>query len=508
MTREKTMDFVLMVPVDGDESPPLYRRLRTDEPEWEPVTRIMSLPYIRSFLRLGRASLNMLENRGERVIPHHFALRGSDPRPMMGFSLKEGGTHPTTPYTMLNSDQQILDGGGLEAILLHEYGHVIMYGLLGMSFLSRLPRPWNRMHLSTSVTDYSTAFIEGWGIHLECLSAQLSPTGPVKEQGWFDPSPFSHFLCRTEQRARINRVTANDFINRPLEAGVLARGSRDTHRVLAFQAAHGATDPSLLLGPQAMLSSEGVAASLFHRIACDPEVRAARQEPGFYRQFNTGGKTGTAPNPMENGYLKLFAAFRAMAEIPATEDLPALAAFIARYGQLFPEERENIYRIFIENTAGVTVSPDASPLYAELSFLGRTGDIPGLRRAGKEWNEMMGTALARSLNEPSPGRGLVELVGPELWLTSEEVTVSSAAWLPPDSPLVLNLNTCSATELSAVPGLSPGVSKALVDDRECSGEFRSIGDAVTRLGLPEKTAEVLQGCGKAFLDSPRKFCVS
>ena len=56
---------------------------------------------------------------------------------------------------------------------------------------------------------------------------------------------------------------------------------------------------------------------------------------------------------------------------------------------------------------------------------------------------------------------------------------------PPRQTLAstLNANSCSDTELLALPGMSAPVARAIISEREQNGPYQSLEDLVTRNGL-------------------------
>ena len=86
--------------------------------------------------------------------------------------------------------------------------------------------------------------------------------------------------------------------------------------------------------------------------------------------------------------------------------------------------------------------------------------------------------------------GLLAVIGAELYVqnryeqlpkgyTADEI---AAMKIEP-----ININTASADELSALPGLSKQQAKSIVDYREENGRFRSAGEITDIKGISENT---------------------
>jgi len=61
---------------------------------------------------------------------------------------------------------------------------------------------------------------------------------------------------------------------------------------------------------------------------------------------------------------------------------------------------------------------------------------------------------------------------------------------PPAQPL--DLNTASLEELQQLPGVGPGIAKAIVEFREKSGPFRRVEDLLAIRGLTKERVEKIR----------------
>jgi competence protein ComEA len=69
----------------------------------------------------------------------------------------------------------------------------------------------------------------------------------------------------------------------------------------------------------------------------------------------------------------------------------------------------------------------------------------------------------------------------------QEATVRQAPKPAPAEPLVLNLNSATATELEKLPGVGPATAARIVEYRQKNGAFKKIEDLMNVRGIGEKT---------------------
>jgi len=109
----------------------------------------------------------------------------------------------------------------------------------------------------------------------------------------------------------------------------------------------------------------------------------------------------------------------------------------------------------------------------------------------------VGKVLAQRIIEFRDKRGgirtLEELSGIEglspkkLALISQGLTTIATAATVAPAPKILNLNTATAEELEALPGIGPTLANAILEVRRSKGGFRSLDDLQDVPGLGEAT---------------------
>ncbi len=62
-----------------------------------------------------------------------------------------------------------------------------------------------------------------------------------------------------------------------------------------------------------------------------------------------------------------------------------------------------------------------------------------------------------------------------------------------EAQALVNINTATAEELDALPGVGPSTAQAIIEERETNGAFTSVEDIMRVSGIGEKKFEKLQG---------------
>ncbi|MGD0782046.1 MAG: helix-hairpin-helix domain-containing protein [Candidatus Aminicenantales bacterium] len=149
--------------------------------------------------------------------------------------------------------------------------------------------------------------------------------------------------------------------------------------------------------------------------------------------------------------------------------------FLKEWVAAFPQDKEEIWGIFLATTAGQTVSRELGRSFEETAFQGMIGDYQkysqsaaGFKKALAEWTAKVvaGTAAVDAC------------VGPEIWITNKNYPIRTTLWSEEGKkPLRVNLNTCSALDLMTFPGLTAEKAAKTIAAREKAGFFRTLDDA-------------------------------
>lgn len=392
-----------------------------------------------------------------------------------GFWFSEGEAEPRfckLHYIDVTADADAIDDGSLEELLAHEMAHVWLRRLVG-----DLPAGASRtFHSAFAVTDYVTAFDEGFAIAMQPLSEQYSRTGQLAAQAWGAAAPDAADLwfSRIDRRARKDGVRRNDFIHRPVANGPGRDG------VAAF-------DPRSLKSGQEMLASEGLVGTVIYRLLTSHALPAqsCQELPGL-------------PAPASCRLDRLFETLHEMRHEVSAERSP-LVLLLEHYARRYSGERAAVYRLFAETTFGATVDQRLRQTALLAMQSGADGDLERFVPALRHLRLGLATAADKVIQGSSP---LDAAAGPQLWLAVPAKLLREAPWSgKPALPLTVNLNTALADEFMAA-GLGAESASALLASRDEDGAFRSLADAIERAKLEARDAELLRDAEKAFAALP------
>jgi len=342
---------------------PVYAR----HPDPGPHLAVLTRGFSGRLLRLYRLEQRFLAARDGRAIEPAYLLlsttQGGFPR--FGFWLgdeKKDGIG----YVDLHRGSTLSGRfGGMDQIFPHELAHVIVHQLAGESPEGGA----NQVHAIGVRTDRIVAFNEGFAEHVQVLAvddpdavpdtarlpgdASLLARGEQRladyrralEAAWAPAPParmsFVFWFSQTEQVLRYHAVKANLFARAPaLAERMLLRRDRFPAYLLDNILPGSPEDP--VKSPARLFATEGFVSALFWRWSASEALRSRYREPAFYAAFGT---TPDAVDPLDNVYLKLFAALAA----GRPQDAPSL---VRAYVETFPDEAEAVGAVVAAAGAG------------------------------------------------------------------------------------------------------------------------------------------------------------
>lgn len=388
-------------------------------------------------------------------------------------------------YVDLVTRQQSVETGNFEEIFSHELGHHILKSLTGG--VGRGPS--RKMHQSMSVTDYPTAFDEGYAEHFQPLVRDATTNAYLRKMtGGTGASDLELvWLSAADGQLRTDGVKRNLFIHRKPLPALALDPNPDLYRLFVEDETSTTFLPAKLKNAQEMMASEGVIATLFYRIVNDNQLRNHYREAAFYAPIHS--ENAEAPEqvitPYENINLKLFAAMEKLGSPGGNR--PPMISLVEQYAKLFPDEAKRMPELFMETTWGATVSqPLASALQLAAADGGR-GDIAAFRQ------DHPFPLLDSIIAQVTDGKEALDAnLGPELWLANTAFKIAPAFWKTDRTlPLTLNLNTASVAELMTVPGIDVAMALKILAARDARGVFRSL-DELREAGVPEEVLAKLR----------------
>jgi hypothetical protein len=331
------------------------------------------------------------------------------------------------------------------------------------------------------VTDYATAFFEGWGIHFQRFAYEQ-----VKKYREDFKDSYSYYRAtgglwhsNLDKELRLNAVLQNKYIHRKIMPG-LDTSNMSPAELILLEHTSPYFDVTRLKNAQQMLSCEGVLATLFYRINGNDKLQSGYQTKDFYERFllselPEGFTAQEIFTPFENVLLKNLWVWHEMKEGLSEDDVIAVR-FIEQWGRSFPEDREELLRIFLMTTAGKTISFGLGAPYEQMAYYGMIGDVKTYRGLFPKYQDAFKSIFRRVLD------GEVELdanVGPQLWIQNKDFLLRSTLWDPENKrPLMVNLNTASEYDLASFPGICFEKAKELVAKRDSVGFFPSLKAAL------------------------------
>ena len=355
--------------------------------------------------------------------------------------------------------------GCIEEIFSHELGHLILQTLAGDFHEG----PSRKMHQSMTVTDYPTAFDEGFAEHFQPLARDSHTTKLPSDTVATDFDLF--WVSAADGELRTDGVKRNLFIHRKPLPEVAFQSKPDIYGLFVDAETSTAFMPTELKNGQQMMASEGVISTLFYRMVNDEQLRSHYRDASFYRPFlqDESAQVEKAITPYENVNLKLFAAMTALRGLKP--DQPPMIRLVEQYAKLFPDEARRIYGDFIATTWGATASQQLASQLARLASDGGRGDRAAFQ---KDDSSAFGSTIA----EVTDGkRALGSNLGPELWVVNSQFNIASSVWATDRRlPLTINLNTATEPELMTIAQIDLAAARRIIAARSEQVFFRSVGD--------------------------------
>lgn len=420
------------------------------------------------FLLLGEWLLNYLRNSKYPSLakqtmeqPLYLMTDFTDPRPLRGLRVEEEGgsiDYPDLYFLGFYTNWDNLEESGVAEIFGHEYAHLWFYLL---NFDSQL-MPSQMFHTSTAKTDVFTAFFEGFAEHLQIVAQEQAGIKRDDNELWDYALDINAWLSYRDKQLRHYAVINNRFIYQTALPGIEEFSCyADLH--MAHITSSAFTPEKVKNGSQ-IIASEGAVAAVFYRIYTSKVFKNRYCSPEFYQPF---GVVRQDVNPFQNLYLKVFYALS-----KTNLQSPRLFTdFIRSYGDCFPEEKEDILKLFLELTHYTTVSTDAASTFGKFYQIGRRGNIDLFRQGYKDTLAFKEKLLKDVMN----GLPLDGAIYPEIWVTGVE-EIPPVPWEPELVPYRFDLNTATEIDLLALAGVDLSMAKKIVRFRESRGGFESLED--------------------------------
>ena len=336
------------------------------------------------------------------------------------------------PFVNMAVDKRTVDDGSFEEAFAYEMGRVILRRLL-----PRLPDGLSRApHSSLAITDYPTAFAEGFAIHFQGLARLLTQNAnlrardaglPYKPLVGYAPDNFDLTL-------RVRGMRDNLFVQRQLPMP------------LKVGDATALFDPTHFKNAQQMLSSEGVIATLFYHLMLLPGDNATQRA---------------------NRYQSLLISLRTLNAQKLTRETPMFINLVRVHVQRLTVVRAQWIGTVLDLTYGATVGSTVLHETTRLAALGLERHDDEFSVTVRRMDSALNALKRRVVANP---KLLDDAIGSELWI----------AVLRGNDVATLNLNTAEQNTLMTILNIEPLDAELLLADRWAHGPYKNVDDFIAR----------------------------
>ena len=398
----------------------------------------------------------------------HIMTDFTDPRPMCGLSISRGDEREDKEdlfYLALNTEWDSLDDGELEKIFGHEYSHLLLY-LMNYDPSNCYS---NKFHDVTAVTDPYTAFSEGFAEHLELVSYENGLEDYAEEEFsglWDIGLDIEAWTSYRSKQLRYHAVKNNRFVYEKIVPDIEDRS--DFVELHLDHLTSSAFLPEKVKNGSQVLASEGSISSIFYHIYSDKFFKNEYMDDEFYGRFGT---SRDEVKPIENLYLKIF---YVISKIDMVNSPQPMIDFIKIYGEKFPKEREELYKLFLKLTHYTTVSEEAADRFGEHYLVGRRGNMEKFKESLLSLREFKEDVNEKVLD------GKVELdeaLHPQIWVENKDYQIPPCPWIPDNTVnYIFDLNTASLADMMSLTDMDHDDAKKIMNIRREKGGFKSFDD--------------------------------
>lgn len=441
------------------------------------ILRELNFSYHQSIIRLNQCSRNISGNtKGPNVL---YLSNNEGGFPRHGIAIQEDNNFIEYPYLnyvdLVVWDEMFKDGA--LSIYSHEAGHVMMNNIWH-NFPAQISR---KQHVSMGVTDYYKAFIEGWGIHFQRLAYENVPlyqTDFKKTNDYYEISKLWH--SNIDESLRIQAVLNNGYIFQKLLPQNISLDTLSQEDIILSEHTSPIFDFTRLKNAQQMLSCEGVIATIFYKINSDSILQTCYQNNKFYENFLLSHiPAGVEPHniftPFENVILKSFWVWNQIQNMDFQRN-QILIEFIKEWCNSFPEDKDEIIKLFLTVTIGKTVKNEPGEIFEKMSWSGNIGNYYQFKKIRQVYIQTMNVLKKEVVADPTY---LGKNIGPELWIENPLVMVRVTLWDDRvKEPLLININTAAVFEIASFEGFDLVKAEKLIKKRDELGYFNSFEEAV------------------------------
>ncbi|MEG0306644.1 MAG: hypothetical protein RR636_01790 [Clostridium sp.] len=454
---------------------PRVEKLSKISPLYKKIIEELEFPFHQSLIKLNQCTRNLMKDTiGPNVL---FLSNTEGGFANCGLNLIEADKsdyYPHLNYVDLLIDEESLNNGNLK-IFSHELGHVMMANI----FKNFPSSNSSKQHVSMGVTDYFMAFSEGWAIHFEKLSydfiTHYKELNNLKYS--YDRDIYKLWQCEADSELRLNGVLCNTYIHSKLLPATdkLKLSIADT---IILEHTSTIFDKTKLKNSQEMLSCEGVIATLFYRISTNKILQNNYLPVHFYNNFlisNINDKSDIKElfTPFENIMLKTFWTWYKIKDDLNETSVPFIE-FIKMWCECFPQDKQELLKLFISTTVGKTISNDLSDIYEKAAYNGMIGNMNVFIKDLNEYKKTFNNLCHMVENGDI---AIDKNIGKEIWIENAHIKIPKYFWLDEEMiPLNVNLNTVSLYDLMSFPKITLEKATEILNERTKKGYFKTIDE--------------------------------
>jgi hypothetical protein len=447
------------------------------------VKNELMIPFHKQLIRVSQCARNLAGNTEGPNLLLLSENEGGFPR--TGIKLVSDSaetTYPDLNFVDLVIDQRGFERGDL-SIYSHELGHVMM-NLILTTYWDRFPNPTSpKQHVSMGVTDYLTAFYEGWGVSFQRLAYDNVKKYRTTFHDGMDIKNGLRMAWHSnmDEYLRVMKVEDNGYIYEKSPVDLSVWDTLNNEQRILLEHTSNQFNIGKIKNAQQMLSCEGFVATLFYQLNSSEILQKQYVDREVYQKFLIGEiPEGSTPKsmfrPLENVLLKNMVVWNEMNNSQSTE--PPVIDFIQTWARIFPDDAKEVISTFILLSRGATLSSSLPALVEKANIAGQMGDIGLFRKYSGDYMSGIQEEIQNALVDP----GLLSCnIGYQLWIQHPTLLVRRALWMPePKAPFAINLNTAGFAEISSFIGEEKAVE--FIRLRREKGHFESL-DEIHYLGF-------------------------
>lgn len=359
-----------------------------------------------------------------------------------GIALKEQNgvsINASCHYVELVLDESDLKKGAMY-IFFHELGHILLEKLLGTLDYRRSPK----QHTSVGITDYFTAFDEGFAIHFERLSIDHHANYGQLVKDKYHPRTMvlNLWQCDADQQMRYYGVKDGRYAYRKASMKTATKLSIienivQDHTSTCF-------DKTNSRNAQELLSSEGFIAYLFYQLVTQEALGSYDRHSAFGEFIKDYASIVT--HNVDTVLAKIAWILSKLADKVQAKQSP-LMLMLKEWCVEFPGDEDFIIRSFVQMSKGKTVNLTLSQCLDTLAYDGMIGDMDSFREGIKTYQDEVDATVSQI---KANSDCFDQLVPEPMWVDCPSYEVAKCFWVKDDNlPLSVDIHAASVYELQA-----------------------------------------------------------